>query len=56
MTTSPLSTTTEYRQSTWNLTELLPDAGEQTLNRAVRRDPRAPSNGSSGTATPSRRR
>jgi len=33
MTTSPLSTTTEYRQSTWNLTELLPDAGEQTLNR-----------------------
>ncbi len=32
MTTSPLSTTTEHRPSTWNLSELLPDAGEQTLS------------------------
>jgi len=31
MTTSSLSTTTEYRQSSWNLTELLPDAAEPTL-------------------------
>lgn len=31
MTTTTLSTTTEHRQSTWNLTELLPDADEQTL-------------------------
>lgn len=32
MTTTPLSTTTRYPQTTWHLDELLPDASEETLN------------------------